>query len=59
MAFKEDAAKFYAIRTGAAPKEWYFKKAPQFGPPVYEKLSPYCKWGWRRGRYHIILLGLL
>ena len=40
---KEDAAKFYAIRTGAAPKEWYFKKAPQFGPPIYEKLSPYCK----------------
>jgi TRAP-type C4-dicarboxylate transport system substrate-binding protein len=38
-----DIAKIGEIRSGAAIKDWISKRAPQYGPPIYEKMLPYLK----------------
>ncbi len=40
---KEDIAKFNQIRSSAPIRDWIYKKAPKFGPPIYEKMLPYIK----------------
>ncbi len=40
---KEDIAKFNKIRLSPAIKDWVYKKAPKFGPLVYDKVVPYIK----------------
>ena len=39
----QEIAKIGEIRAGAAIKDWIYKKAPVFGPPIYEKMVPYMK----------------
>ena len=39
----QDALKLNQVRAGAAIKDWIYKKAPVFGPPIYEKMVPYIK----------------
>ena len=40
---KNDVAKFNEIRTSAPIKDWIVKRAPKFGPTIYEKMLPYLK----------------
>ena len=39
----DDIARVNEIRAGAAIKDWIYKRAPVYGPPIYEKLIPYIK----------------
>ncbi len=39
----KDIAKLKEARTGATIKDWIYKKAPKFGPQIYEKMLPYLK----------------
>jgi TRAP-type C4-dicarboxylate transport system substrate-binding protein len=39
----QDALKLNEARAGAATKDWVYKRAPKYGPPIYEKLLPYMK----------------
>ena len=38
-----DIAKIEEIRSGPALKDWIYKRAPQYGPSIYEKMLPYIK----------------
>ena len=38
-----DIAKVNETRSGAAIKDWIYKKGPKFGPLIYEKMLPYMK----------------
>lgn len=38
-----DIAKVNETRAGKAIKDWVYKKAPVYGPPIYEKMIPYMK----------------
>ncbi len=40
---ESDIARIGEVRTGAAIKDWIQKKAPQYGPQIYEKMIPYMK----------------
>ncbi len=40
---KDDISKFNQYRLSPKLKDWVYKKAPKFGPPIYEKLLPYIK----------------
>ena len=40
---EKDVKTFNQIRLGPAVKDWIYKKAPKFGPPIYEKMVPYIK----------------
>ncbi len=39
----KDVAKLNESRSGPAVKDWIVKRAPKFGPPIYEKMLPYLK----------------
>ena len=38
-----DVARMKEIRSGSALKDWFMKRSPKFGPPIFEKILPYIK----------------
>lgn len=39
----KEAEKIDEILSGGAVKDWIYKRAPKYGPPIYEKMLPYMK----------------
>ena len=40
---EKEIARLNGTRAGAAVKDWIYKKAPVYGPSIFEKMIPYIK----------------
>lgn len=39
----KDIKRIHEVHTGADLRDWFFKKSPKFGPPIYDKVLPFIK----------------
>ena len=40
---EDEVRKLNEARAGAGIRDWIYKRAPKFGPPVHEKMVSYIK----------------